>query len=64
MRVLVDRDRCTGLGMCEAAAPDYFEIQEDGSLRLLVERACDAHKALLDEAVASCPAEALSIIED
>src|SRR4030088_2666238 len=33
MRIVVDRDRCTGLGMCEAEAPDLFEVQDDGTLK-------------------------------
>jgi len=31
VRIVVDRDRCTGLGMCEAEAPDLFEVQDDGT---------------------------------
>src|SRR5258708_415346 len=37
MRIVVDRDKCTGLGMCEAEAPDLFEVQDDGSLLVLLD---------------------------
>jgi ferredoxin len=37
MRIVVDHDRCTGLGMCEAEAPELFEVQDDGSLSVLDE---------------------------
>ncbi len=29
LQIVVDRDRCEGLGMCEAMASDYFEVRED-----------------------------------
>jgi ferredoxin len=63
MKLVVDRDRCTGLGMCEAAAPEYFEIQDDGSLQLLAEHVDPGRLAEIEAAVASCPAEALKIVE-
>lgn len=64
MRIVVDRSRCTGLGMCEAEAPDLFEVQEDGTLLVLDEHPGSAHREALEAAVDSCPTEALSIVED
>ena len=29
LQIVVDRDKCEGLGMCEAMASDYFEVRED-----------------------------------
>ena len=34
MRIAVDYDKCSGLGMCESIAPDVFEVEDDGSLTL------------------------------
>jgi ferredoxin len=64
MRIVVDRDKCTGLGMCEAEAPDLFEVQDDGSLLVLIEKPEEDRRAALEIAVQSCPTEALSIVED
>lgn len=64
MRVVVDHKKCTGLGMCEAEAPDLFEVQEDGSLLLLQERPGEDARAVAEAAVASCPTEAIRIVED
>jgi ferredoxin len=64
MRIVVDRDKCTGLGMCEAEAPDLFEIDDDGSLEVLDERPDEDKRAELRAAVDACPTEALSIAED
>jgi ferredoxin len=62
MRILVDHDRCTGLGMCEA--PELFEVQDDGSLSVLDDNPPSAR--LIEAARAACearPAEALSLVE-
>jgi ferredoxin len=64
MRIVVDRDKCTGLGMCEAEAPDLFEIDDEGTLVVLDERPEEEQRAALTAAVEACPTEALSIAED
>lgn len=45
MRIVVDRDKCTGLGMCEAEAPDFFEIDDEGTLEVLDERPSEERRA-------------------
>lgn len=64
MRIAVDYVKCTGLGMCEAEAPDLFEVQDDGSLKVLNETPPEDLRSALEAAVDSCPTEALSIVED
>lgn len=64
MRIVVDWERCTGLGMCEAEAPDLFEVQDDGTLKQLEEHADEGQRAAAEAAVASCPTEALRVVED
>ena len=61
MRVLCDFDKCTGLGLCESIAPDFFEVQDDGSLTLLRETFDESERSTLVEAVNACPTEALSL---
>ena len=61
MRIIVDRGRCTGLGICESLAPDVFEVNEAGDLELKTGRVPDGQLAGVEEAVASCPTEALRI---
>ncbi|ROO87277.1 ferredoxin [Actinocorallia herbida] len=67
MLIHVDFAKCTGLGICESLAPDFFEIDEDG--RLLVPRAdltgiTDAELADVRDAVVACPTAALRLAED
>jgi ferredoxin len=64
MRIVVDRDKCTGLGMCEAEAPDLFEVQDDGSLKVLDEHPGPGDREAAEAAVMACPTEALSLVED
>ncbi|HEX4248250.1 MAG TPA: ferredoxin [Pseudonocardia sp.] len=64
MRIVVDRDKCTGLGMCEAEAPDLFEVQDDGTLKVLDEHPDADQREAAEAAVMSCPTEALTLVED
>jgi ferredoxin len=61
MRVVVDYEKCTGLGLCESIAPEFFEVQDDGLLLLLRAEGEDAERGQLEEAVRSCPTEALRL---
>ncbi len=61
MKVVVDRDKCTGLGICESLAPDVFEVNDEGELVLLKEDISDEELQAVEEAVAGCPTEALRI---
>ncbi len=61
MKVIVDFDKCTGLGICESIAPDFFEVDDSGSLVLLKEDITDDELQLIEDAVAGCPTEALRI---
>jgi ferredoxin len=61
MRIVVDRDRCEGLGMCEAMAHDFFELDDDEVMHVLDETPGEEHRGQLHAAVQSCPALALSL---
>lgn len=61
--VTVDFDKCTGLGICESLAPDFFEVNDDGELIVLKEDIGDADLQEVEEAVNGCPTEALRIVE-
>ena len=61
MRIVLDETKCSSLGMCEAVAPDVFEVGDDGALVVLDPTPDEQHRALMEEAVAACPTGALSI---
>lgn len=61
MRIEVDRGKCDGLGMCEAMAPDFFEVADEGAVRLLDEHPDEQDRELVTAAVDSCPMLALRL---
>ena len=63
MMVVVDRTRCSGIGICESIAPDFFEVGDDGALLLLREDFADGERPAIEDAVGSCPAAALSVVD-
>lgn len=64
MKINVDRTRCTGIGICESIRPDYFEVADDGSLIMLREDVVDGDLEDVEEAVRSCPALALALVQE
>jgi ferredoxin len=61
MKILVDRAKCTGLGICESLAADHFEVDDDGDLVVLKDTVSDQERSVIDEAIAGCPNVALSL---
>ncbi|GAA13025.1 ferredoxin [Gordonia westfalica] len=61
MKILVDWQKCTGIGICEALSPDTFEVGDDGKLQLINgEVIPEGLEAEIDSAIAGCPTAALS----
>lgn len=63
MRIEIDRTKCSGMGLCEIAAPDIFEVGEDGQAHVLREPS-GADTPLLEDAVSACPTRALTLYPD
>lgn len=63
VKVVVDRTRCAGLGLCEAVAPDIFEVDDAGDLVLRADAVSDTRRGDLEDAVSGCPTQALAIEE-
>ena len=62
-RVVVDFDKCESNALCMAAAPEVFEVRDDGFLYLLQENPPESSRSKVEDAVRSCPTQALSIEE-
>jgi ferredoxin len=62
LRIVVDRGRCTGIGICESLDPDRFEVDDDGTLIVHDDTVDPARRAEAEALVASCPAAALRLI--
>ena len=63
MRIVLDESKCSSLGMCEAVAPDVFEVGDDGALTVLQPEQPADRRALMLEAVAACPTGALTLVD-
>lgn len=61
MKIIVDRTRCSGLGLCESVAPDVFEVSDGGEVVLKTAEVPEDQLAEVEDAVAGCPTEALRI---
>lgn len=64
MKVKVDFDLCESNALCEALAPEVFELDDDDYLQLKQEEVTDDNRGNVERAVASCPRSAISIVED
>ena len=64
MRVVVDYDRCESNAICMGMAPEVFEVRDDDNLYLLQEHPPEELRAKVEQAVRSCPKQAISLEED
>ena len=64
MKVIVDRDLCESNGVCEGLVPEVFQVNDDDELDILQEHPDESLRAKVQDAVRSCPKQALSIQDD
>lgn len=63
MRIVVDKSKCSSIGLCEATADDIFQIGPDGALHILIEDISEDRRIDLEQACENCPTQALSITD-
>ena len=61
MHVRVDRDRCDSHGQCMATASEVFEVGDDDVLTVLVDNIPAPLATKVEQAVSTCPKQALSL---
>jgi ferredoxin len=61
VRVVVDWDLCESNGLCMAAAPEVFELQDDDTLMILQETPDESLRAKVVDAVNACPKQAITL---
>ncbi|KAA9156930.1 ferredoxin [Amycolatopsis acidicola] len=61
MKIVLDRPRCEGHGLCEEAAPLLLHLDDDGELVLDREEIGDAEVPQATAAVRVCPVAALRL---
>jgi ferredoxin len=63
MRIVVDKDVCTGQAMCESIAPDLFRVADGSQVDILVAVVPEDRLSQARLAVACCPNGALELEE-
>jgi ferredoxin len=61
MKVIVDFDTCQSHGLCTQAAPELFEIRDDGFLYIKDESPPESLRGKLERAVRECPTGSIRI---
>jgi ferredoxin len=61
IRVVVDRDVCQDHGQCVFAAPQVFELDEEGKLVVLQDEVDESLRDVVEEAADVCPVQAITI---
>ena len=65
MKIIVDRQRCDGNGVCMGIAPEVFDVDDDLYLHV-AENIPEGPelRARVRQSVTSCPILALKLVED
>ncbi|MCX8052793.1 MAG: ferredoxin [Armatimonadetes bacterium] len=61
-RIVVDRNKCQGIGACVGAAPDVFEIDSEGKSTVVNPEGADDETILT--AAEACPLEAITLYDE
>jgi len=64
VKVVVDFDRCASNAVCMSLLPEIFEVRDDGYLYVLDEHPPESMREQLEEAVRSCPTQAISLADE
>ena len=59
----VHADACIGCGACESIEPSVFQLDDEGISTVLEDNILKADSEMLEEAVSSCPTNAISKVE-
>ncbi|MDD2352759.1 MAG: ferredoxin [Candidatus Caldatribacteriota bacterium] len=59
MKATVDKDLCTGCGLCESTCPEVFELQDDVAVVKVDTVPADAEESC-KQAAEDCPVEAIT----
>lgn len=61
MKVVVDFELCQSHGLCTQAAPEVFEIRDDGFLYILQENPPESLRKKVETAMRECPTGAIKL---
>jgi ferredoxin len=61
MKITVDFDSCQSNALCMSAAPEVFEVRDDGYLYILIEEPGEELHQKVREAAMLCPTQAITV---
>jgi ferredoxin len=62
LKITVDLSLCSGHGQCEDAAPEVFQVNDEGFAVLLADEVTDAElQGKAADAASRCPTEAIRL---
>jgi ferredoxin len=61
MKIVVDFDLCQSHALCTQAAPEVFEVRDDGFLYILQETPPESLRGKVKKAASECPTGAITI---
>lgn len=65
MKIIVDRQRCDGNGVCMGIAPEVFDVDDDLYLHVAETIPDDPElRARVRQSITSCPILALKLVEE
>ena len=64
MKIIVDRQRCDGNGVCMGIAPEVFDVDDDLYLHVAEIPEDPEIRARVRQSITSCPILALKLVED
>jgi ferredoxin len=63
MRIEADLTLCQGHAQCEEAAPEVFEVDDEGYVRVLATDPPDTLRDKVEQAIRLCPVAALKLTQ-
>lgn len=61
MHVIINEAACEGHGLCQQAAPEVYELDDEGLVRLLHDEIAPSMEAKAEAGARVCPVAALSV---
>jgi ferredoxin len=64
MKIVADLSRCQGYANCLAAAPDVYDLADNGLVVVKIEEPGPEQEEAARQGAGLCPVQALTIVED
>ena len=63
-KVVINKDKCLGCGMCVGIESDVFDFDDDGLAKVNNDNINDDNKENVNNAIDSCPVAAIEVVDD